>query len=92
MESDFIKSASLKESIRGTDEWTNAKGYISKSGLKKIKQSPAHYKYGEEFIETPALVEGRAYHCFILEPEKFEKEYPGITKLKKDSSGRIILD
>lgn len=75
MESDFIKSANLRECQRGTEEWTNAKGYISKSGLKKIKQSPAHYKFGEPFVETPALIEGRMYHTFVLEPDKFEKEY-----------------
>jgi len=75
MEKDFIKSASLREVQRGSEEWTNAKGYISKSGLKKIKQSPAHFKDGEEFVETQALIDGKCYHCFVLEPERFEKEY-----------------
>lgn len=75
MEHDFIKSANLHECQRGTEEWKLCKDYISKSGLKKIKQSPAHFRDGEEFIETPALIEGRMYHCLVLEPERFEKEY-----------------
>jgi len=75
MINDFIKSGELHECQRDTDEWRAAKGYISKSGLKKIKQSPAHFKYGEAFKETPALAEGKLYHCFVLEPDKFELEY-----------------
>jgi hypothetical protein len=75
MEKDFILSANLRDCQRGTEEWKSCKDYISKSGLKKIKQSPAHFKDGEEFIETQALIDGKAYHCFIFEPEKFEKEY-----------------
>jgi exodeoxyribonuclease VIII len=72
MESNFIKSAKL--------EVNSAKDYhgiesISVSGLKKIKVSPAHYKDGEAKEPTDAMTFGTAYHCFILEPEKFEKEY-----------------
>ena len=72
MESNFIKSAKL--------EVNSAKDYhgiesISVSGLKKIKVSPAHYKDSEAKEPTDAMTFGTAYHCFVLEPEKFEKEY-----------------
>lgn len=56
-------------------DYYDHKEFISYSALKKIKQSPAHYKYGEEVTETEAMLFGSAYHCFILEPERFEKEY-----------------
>ncbi len=72
MESDFIKSAMLE--INSSKDYHGIPS-ISVSGLKKIKQSPAHYKYAEEKEPTDAMLFGTAYHCFILEPEKFEKEY-----------------
>jgi len=34
-----------------------------------------HYKEGEETKDTEAMLFGSAYHCFVLEPDKFEKEY-----------------
>lgn len=57
------------------DEYRKAPG-ISKTGLDRIAQSPAHYKaYLEgEFKETPALRFGRVAHMAILEPERFAVE------------------
>jgi len=75
MESDFLISANLRECNYGSDEWKEAKGYISKSGLIRLKESPDHYKNGEPFVETPEVIFGRMYHCFVFQPEKFEKEY-----------------
>lgn len=75
MESDFILSGNIRECDYGNDEWRNAKDYVSKSALTQIKESPAHYKYGEPFVETPEIIFGRAYHCYILQPEKFKKDY-----------------
>lgn len=71
MESDFILSADLK---RTTGDYFAAEA-ISVSGLKKLKKSPAHFKEAEEKAETEAMAFGSAYHCYILEPERFEKEY-----------------
>lgn len=48
--------------------------YISASKLKRVKKSPLHYKE-EEIEPTPAMDFGSAYHCFILEPARFESEY-----------------
>jgi len=75
MESDFIVSGNIRECNYGSDEWREKNTYISKSGLVRIKESPAHYKEGEPFIETPEIIFGRMYHCFILQPEKFKKDY-----------------
>lgn len=75
MENDFIISANIRECDYGSDEWKQKNNYISKSGLVKIKESPAHFKEGEPFVETPEIIFGRAYHCFLLQPEKFKKEY-----------------
>ncbi len=71
MESEFIKTVNIQK----TTEDYYADKAISVSGLKKLKVSPAHYKYGEEVKETEAMAFGSAYHCLILEPERFEKEY-----------------
>jgi exodeoxyribonuclease VIII len=45
--------------------------------MKKIKISPAHYRADVdiETEETDALIFGSAYHCFVLEPDVFEKDY-----------------
>jgi len=75
MESSFIKSANIRECNRGSEEWRIAKDYISKSGLVRLKESPDHYKNSEPFVETPEVIFGRAYHCFVFQPEKFQNEY-----------------
>jgi hypothetical protein len=77
MESTFIKSAKILP-FNGTDtEYHADKNYISASGLKKIKVSPAHFKDEEEepAESTEAMLFGSAYHSFVLEPKKFENEY-----------------
>lgn len=54
-------------------------GHVSKSGLDRFHRSPAHYKAwvdGEvDDTDTPALTFGRAFHCAVLEPERFAREY-----------------
>lgn len=71
MESEFIKSALIS---RSTGDYF-ASDSISVSGLKRIKQSPAHYKEAEKKEETDAMRFGSAYHCYILEPDRFENDY-----------------
>lgn len=75
MESDFIISSNIRECDYGSDEWKSKNTYISKSGLVKIKESPAHFKEREPFIETPEIIFGKMYHCFVLQPEKFKNDY-----------------
>lgn len=50
---------------------------ISKSGLDRIDQSPAHYRawLTEKRVSTPALAFGTAAHSYILEPEIFDDGY-----------------
>lgn len=75
MESTFIQKATFRE-FQGTDtEYHADKDYMSASSLKRLKVSPLHYKEEEEQKETDALIFGSAYHCFILEPEKFKEQY-----------------
>jgi hypothetical protein len=75
MESTFIKSASIHPCDYGTEEWKSKNTYISKSGLVRLKESPDHYKNGEPFVETPEILFGKIYHCFVLQEEKFKKDY-----------------
>lgn len=64
--------------IKTEGDYYSLDEFISYSGLKNLKKSPAHYRqYKDEpaEVETDAMAFGSAYHCYILEPEKFEKEY-----------------
>jgi len=52
---------------------------VSQSGLKKINQSPAHFKaYADGLIDskqTKGMFIGTALHAAALEPEVFEQQY-----------------
>lgn len=50
---------------------------ISQSDLKNLAKAPLYYKYKKEnpSADTPALKTGRMIHTYILEQDKFEKEY-----------------
>lgn len=74
MESNFIKSVNLQISDDQNEVYHGKKDYISASGLKLLKVSPAHFKE-TKVEEADAMKIGSAYHTLILEPEKFEKEY-----------------
>jgi len=55
-------------------------GVVSKSALDWLDgKSPAHYKAWVDGLiaeeETPALAFGSAFHCALLEPERFALEY-----------------
>lgn len=74
MESDFIKNIKVEITEDLNEVYHKKHEYISASGLKKIKKSPAHFKE-EKTEETEAMRIGSAYHTYILEPEKFNDEY-----------------
>lgn len=74
MESDFIKTFHCESKFDSNDAYHSNKDYIGSTSLKLLKVSPLHYK-NQEPMDTEALRFGSAYHCFILEPEKFESEY-----------------
>lgn len=48
---------------------------ISNSGLSRIAQSPAHFKYPKAKSSTRAMEIGSAIHCAILEPERYIQDY-----------------
>lgn len=62
-------------------------GIASNTSLKLIRRSPAHYKAwidGElEVAETAALRFGRAFHCALLEPDRFASAYPESPKFNR---------
>jgi exodeoxyribonuclease VIII len=55
---------------------------ISKSGLDLINRSPLHYKTIKAHPKpsTPAMLIGSAFHCLVLEPDKFPTEYITVPK------------
>ncbi len=73
----------------------HAHSAISKSGLDRIDQSPAHYKswLTEPRKETPALVFGSAAHCWILETDEVLHRYviapQGIDRRTKDGKAQL---
>ena len=48
---------------------------IGSTGLKRILQSPAHFRYPKKFDSTRAKETGTAIHCAIWEPERFLTDY-----------------
>lgn len=74
MESDFIKTITYEEVKDSNEVYHSKKEYLSASALKKIKVSPAHFKY-EESKDSDAFAIGSAYHTIILEPENFDAEF-----------------
>ena len=46
---------------------------ISRSGLSKINRSPRHFLTQQS--ETTAMLEGKAFHCAVLEPDHFNHRY-----------------
>ena len=72
----IFKSVSINE-FKGSDkEYHALKTHLSASGMKILKQSPAHFaNREEEEQESDALRFGSAYHCLILQPENFESEF-----------------
>jgi hypothetical protein len=55
------------------------RGLVSKSVIDLVRRSPAHYKaWLDETApdeDTPALRFGQAFHCALLEPERYALEY-----------------
>lgn len=75
MENTFIKSVNIQPFSGNDDQYHANKDFISASGLKKLKISPAHFREEEEEKETDALLFGSAYHCYILQREQFEDQF-----------------
>ena len=68
------------------DYYHNTKGFISKSSLSALKDSPFKFFSGSKIKQTRAMEMGTAIHCLVLEPEKFESEFklmPELTDKRK---------
>ncbi|MBT8490434.1 MAG: PD-(D/E)XK nuclease-like domain-containing protein [Deltaproteobacteria bacterium] len=65
-----------------SNEFYHSQPGISASGLKKLRESPAHFMY-EERKETEAMKFGTMYHHFILEPETFYQTYQIVDTSKR---------
>ena len=72
---DFIKLFQFTTEQPEGEDWKIRLGHVSGSALKKIKISPAHFIEEEKPEPTPALIFGKAYHKYILEPDDFENKY-----------------
>lgn len=77
----------MKKVIMPADEYHSAPE-LSRSQLFELRKSPVHFKYALDnpAEPSPAMVFGSAFHCLILEPEKFDDEY--ITGQKIDRRTR----
>lgn len=65
---------------------------LSKSGLDKFKQSPAHYKAWLDGMvsddPTPAMAFGSAFHCALLEPMDFYSRYKAFSGDRRTKAGK----
>ncbi|AXI83142.1 PD-(D/E)XK nuclease-like domain-containing protein [Xylella taiwanensis] len=63
-------------------------GVASRSVLKLLRETtPAHvcaWYQGHEDENRPALVLARAYHCRVLEPQRFASDFFGHARLRRD--------
>lgn len=63
---------------------------LNMSRLKEIEHSPQRYVHRSKHpLETRPLTLGKAAHCAVLEPERFDQDFVVWTKLTKNGSGNI---
>jgi hypothetical protein len=63
---------------------------LNMSRLKEIGRSPKHYVYRAAHpLESKPLTLGKAAHCAVLEPERFDTDFVIWNKLTKNGSGNI---
>ena len=82
MENSIIKDLKFTKSENDSNEFYHSQPGISASGLKLIKQSPAHYDQREQ-KQTDAMYFGELYHTFILENDRFYTDYTVIDQTKR---------
>lgn len=63
-------------------------GVVSNSALKQFSRTPRHYRAWVDGLdkESPALDFGRAFHCALLEPERFAAAFPILPEFKGTGS------
>lgn len=85
MENSIIRNFEFRKSEDDSNKFYHSQPGISASGLKLMKQSPAHYHESKlnPIGQTDAMYFGELYHTFILENERFYKEYNIIDESKR---------
>lgn len=78
------------------ERFYSEKFYFSYSSINKLLFSPrlfySHYILNQKEDSTDAhLIAGRALHCLLLEPEKFDELFITVPKIPTDSN-KIIID
>jgi hypothetical protein len=78
------------------ERFYSEKFYFSYSSINKLLFSPrlfySHYILNQKEDSTDAhLIVGRALHCLLLEPDKFDEEFVMVPKIPTDSN-RVIID
>lgn len=60
---------------------------VSRSDLSELRKSPAHAQYARanHRASTPAMEFGEAFHCALLEPERFAAEYIVAPNIKRNT-------
>ena len=78
------------------ERFYSEKFYFSYSSINKLLFSPrlfySHYILKQKEDSTDAhLIAGRALHCLLLEPDRFDEEFVMVPKIPTDSN-RVIID
>lgn len=102
---DFVEGIELNGYVSNMPDnyYHNTAGFISKSSLTILKESPFKFFNQPKRSQTPAMRMGTAFHCAILEPEKFKETYKIMPEVKaktlkaykdavKDNPGVEILN
>ena len=79
------------------NQFYNEKFYFSYSGINKLLTSPkwfySHYILRQKEDSTDAhLIAGRALHCLLLEPDKFDDEFVMMPGKIPTASNKVILE
>lgn len=80
-----MKPQIIKEPI---EKYLAKTEFISSHGLMNIRKSPFHYKKLLERKEPPtkSMLIGSAFHCLLLEPNVFDKQYIAFKKPEPDKT------
>ena len=90
-------SLSLQSLDSDLTRFYNEKFYFSYSGINKLLTSPRwfynHYILNQKEDSTDAhLIAGRALHCLLLEPDKFDDQFVMLPGKIPTASNKVILD
>lgn len=85
---DFKEGIELNGYISGMPDsyYHKTEGFISKSSLSVLKESPFKFFNQKKRVPTKAMQIGTAIHCAILEPEKFQEQYILMPNIKTKAS------